>query len=155
MNTSQYQNRQNIFTKASRANRLCATAIFLSISAFLTFLTLAAFNKIDIDPLLPPCGFQQNYNLPCPTCGMTTASLKFVKGQILQSFYTQPAGALLCIILTASALLAFITAAFGVYFTFIANLAEIIKTRYILLIGAIVILAAWAVTLARAYYKNL
>ena len=52
---------------------------------------------------LPACGILQRTGYPCPTCGMTTAFSYMVRGRVLQSFITQPAGALaaICCILAA------------------------------------------------------
>src|ERR1700758_5102520 len=38
------------------------------------------------------CQFLARSGLPCPTCGMTTATAHFVRGHWLTSFYTQPMG---------------------------------------------------------------
>jgi len=46
---------------------------------------------------MPVCGFQERTGYPCVTCGMTTAFSHVVRGQILQAFIAQPAGALLAI----------------------------------------------------------
>jgi hypothetical protein len=42
-----------------------------------------------------PCAFLATTHLPCPTCGMTTATAHFVRGHFLASLYTQPAGFLI------------------------------------------------------------
>jgi len=111
---------------------------------------LAAHNKVDMGRWLEPCGFKQRYDLPCPTCGMTTSALAFAQGKILESFYTQPAAALLCCILVIVAFLAFLAAVFGVYFEFLRRFFAEVKIRYIVLAMLIIIAAGWAVTLARA-----
>ncbi|MBX3396176.1 MAG: DUF2752 domain-containing protein [Phycisphaerae bacterium] len=41
---------------------------------------------------LNPCGFIIRTGLPCPTCGMTTAFSHLVRGHIVRSFISQPAG---------------------------------------------------------------
>ncbi|MCP4713230.1 MAG: DUF2752 domain-containing protein [Planctomycetes bacterium] len=46
---------------------------------------------------MPVCGFLERTGYPCVTCGMTTAFSHVVRGQILQAFVVQPAGALLAI----------------------------------------------------------
>ncbi len=99
------------------------------------------------------CGFKQKYDLPCPTCGMTTSVYKFARGEIFGyngSFYVQPAVALLCTVLVVLALLTFIIAVFGVYFGFIDRLLKEVKIRHIILALVIIVAAGWAVTLARA-----
>ena len=54
---------------------------------------------------LPPCGWITTMDLPCPTCGMTTAFAHAADGRLLAAFHAQPLGALLALA-TAMALLA-------------------------------------------------
>jgi hypothetical protein len=54
---------------------------------------------------LPSCGWITLADLPCPTCGMTTAFARAADGDILGSFAAQPLGALLALA-TAITLLA-------------------------------------------------
>jgi len=96
------------------------------------------------------CGFKQRTGLPCPTCGMTTATLAFAQGRILEAFYIQPACGLLCSAMVVAAVLAFITAVFAVNFRFIETFLKEMKIRYIILALIIILAAGWAVTLARA-----
>jgi len=84
---------------------------------------------------------------------MTTSAICFAKGQIFKSFYIQPAAGLFCTVFVISAVLAFLTAVFGIYFHFLDHLKEI-KVRYIILVLLIIIAAGWAVTLARAIVEN-
>jgi hypothetical protein len=81
---------------------------------------------------------------------MTTASIAFVQGRFAESFYTQPAAALLCVMLVISAILAFLTACFGVYFAFVDNFFNGRNIKYIILALLVIVAAGWAVTLARA-----
>lgn len=113
---------------------------------------LAGHYKIPLWPF--PCGFRQKYNLPCPTCGVTTSVIAFAQGKILESFYIQPAAALLCCVLAVSAFLAFFVAVFGVYFSFLNSFFTKVKIRYIILALIVIIAAGWAVTLARALAAN-
>ena len=80
--------------------------------------------------------------------------MAFVSGDILQAFYIQPAGAVLCCGAVAIAGSSLLIAGFGVDF----GLLEKIKWRRIwkyLLAAVIVIFAGgWAVTLARALSKQ-
>ncbi len=46
---------------------------------------------------LPSCGLLEATGIPCATCGMTTAFAYAADGRLIQSFITQPAGALLAI----------------------------------------------------------
>jgi hypothetical protein len=113
------------------------------------YVWLAAHNKIGVFwPLY--CGFRQRYNLPCPTCGMTSAAFAFARGKILQAFYIQPAAAVFCCVLIFSAVLAFLTSVFGLSFRFVERFFAEVRVRYIILAVVIIIAAGWAVTLARA-----
>ncbi len=47
---------------------------------------------------LPPCGWIVLGDLPCPTCGMTTAFAHAANGELLQSFLAQPLGCVLAIL---------------------------------------------------------
>jgi hypothetical protein len=46
---------------------------------------------------LPPCGWIAAADLPCPTCGMTTAFAHAADGHLIQSFLAQPMGFLLAL----------------------------------------------------------
>ena len=129
---------------------MTAVIIFLAVVGFFGFFALAGHYNIDLWRWLGYCGFKQKHGLPCPTCGMTTATLAFSKGNISEAFYIQPACALLCCLLVFFALLAFVTAVFGKHFRFIERFFYEVKVRYIILALIIIIAAGWAVTLARA-----
>jgi hypothetical protein len=47
---------------------------------------------------LPECGWQVSMNLPCPTCGMTTAFAHAARAEFLAAAMSQPAGLLLSIV---------------------------------------------------------
>jgi len=81
---------------------------------------------------------------------MTTAAIAFVQGQIGRAFYIQPAAALICVLLIISAFLAFFTACFGVYFSFLDLVLYRPNIKYIVLALLIILAAGWAVTFARA-----
>jgi len=100
------------------------------------------------------CGFKQRTGLPCPGCGMTTATLAFAQGRIFEAFYIQPACGLLCCVMVLAAFLAFIIAVFGVYFRCVERFFKEVKLRYMILALVIIIVAGWAVTLARAIAAN-
>ena len=127
-----------------------AGAIFLCIAGVFGVLWLAANGLIDLGLLLGLCGFKQRLHLPCPTCGVTTASLAFVKGRVFEAFLIQPAGGLLCCVLAVGGFFAFIIAVFGVYLRYLERLAREIHIKYVVLVVVIVVLAAWAVTFVRA-----
>jgi hypothetical protein len=46
---------------------------------------------------LPPCTWVTFMDLPCPTCGMTTAFAHAADGNLVGSFLTQPLGAVLAL----------------------------------------------------------
>lgn len=118
--------------------------------AFFGVFTVAGHYQVDMGQWLGYCGFQQKTNLPCPTCGMTRATLAFAQGKIFEAFYIQPAGGLLCSVMIVIAFLAFVIAVSGFYFRFIQRFFTEIKLRYMIFALIIVIAAGWAVTLARA-----
>lgn len=47
---------------------------------------------------LPPCGWIMAADMPCPSCGMTTAFSHAADGNLLGSFRAQPMGALLALV---------------------------------------------------------
>ena len=150
MQASQEVNKLKVFGRASSRQRLIAAVVCLAVVAFFGLFAWAGHNKTDMGRWLGYCGFKQKYNLPCPTCSMTTAALTFTQGRILEAFYIQPAAGLLCCILVAAAFLALLIAVFGVYFGFLERFFTQVKIRYIILAVLIIIAAGWAVTLARA-----
>ena len=46
---------------------------------------------------LPTCSWIVAADIPCPTCGMTTSFSHAVRGQFLQSLFTQPMGLVIAI----------------------------------------------------------
>jgi hypothetical protein len=152
MQTSQQISPPKIFCRASPHQRLIAAGIFLSLAAFFGFFALVGHYKITLWPF--PCGFKQRYNLPCPTCGVTTSVIAFSQGKIFESFYTQPAAAFLCCVLAVSAIFAFFVAVFGIYSEFLRRFVAEIKIKYVILALIIIVAVGWAVTLARALAAN-
>ena len=124
--------------------------VCLAVVGFFGIFALAGHYNIDMGRWLGYCGFKQRYGLPCPTCGMTTATLAFAQGKIFEAFFIQPAGALLCSVLVVIALLALVIAVFGVYFRFLERFFREVKVKYIILTLIVIIAAGWAVTLSRA-----
>jgi len=129
---------------------MIAAIICLAIAAFFGIFAVAGHYNLDMGRWLGYCGFKQKTGLPCPTCGMTTATLAFAQGRILEAFYIQPACGLFCCLAVIAAVLAFIVAVFGVYFHFIERFFTQIKLRYLILAILAVVAAGWTVTLARA-----
>ncbi len=152
MQASQQLSKPKIFCRASPHQRLAAGGVFLALAAFFGLFALMGHYKISPWPF--PCGFKQRYNLPCPTCGVTTSVVAFAQGKILESFYIQPAAALLCCVLAVSAFLAFLAAVFGVYFDFLNRFFSKVKIKYIILALIIIVAVGWAITLAKAVANN-
>jgi hypothetical protein len=150
MRTSQQLNKPKIYNRASKQQRIIAAIVCLVIISFFSFFAAAGHYKIDMGRWLGYCGFKQRTGLPCPTCGMTTATIAFAQGNIFDAFYIQPACALLCSIMVIVALLAFIIAVFGIYFHFLKRFFAEVKTWQIIVAIIIIIISGWAVTLARA-----
>jgi len=148
MQASQQLNKLKILCRASSRQRLVAGVVFLVLAASFGLFALAGHYKVSLWPF--PCGFQQRYNLPCPTCGVTTSVTAFAQGKIFESFYIQPAAALLCCVLVVSAFLASFIAVFGVYFEFLNRFFTEVKVKYVVLALIIIIAAGWAVTIVRA-----
>jgi len=147
---SQQLNKPKFSIPASFQQRIIAAVICVAIVAFFGIFTLAGRYNLDTGRWLGYCGFKQRTGLPCPTCGMTTATLAFAQGRILEAFYIQPACGLLCSLVVIAAVFALIVAVFGVYFPFIGRFFEQVKLRYMILALLAVTAAGWAVTLARA-----
>jgi hypothetical protein len=154
MQASQQLNKPKFFYRSSSGQRMVAAIVCFGIIVFFAVFALAGHYKIDMGRWLGYCGFMQRTGLPCPTCGMTTATLAFAQGRIFEAFYTQPACGLLCSVMVIAAILAFIIAVFGVYFRFIERFFTEVKLRYMILALIIIIAAGWAVTLARAVAAN-
>lgn len=62
---------------------------------------------------MPPCGWILLMDIPCPTCGMTTAVTNAAHGHLLKSFLTQPAGFLFALATTMALFIGIYTAATG------------------------------------------
>ena len=150
MHVRQQINEPKIIRRASLRQRLTGVAILLVILGVFAFFHLGATRRIDLFDLIAPCGFEQQYDLPCPTCGMTTASLAFAKGRVFEAFYIQPAAALMWLTMAATAFFAFLTSVLGLYFVPVMRFLAALKTKHVILILIVIIVAAWSVTLARA-----
>lgn len=54
---------------------------------------------------LPPCGFLTLFEVPCPSCGMTTAFSLFVRGDLSGSWRANWAGVIVVVVVAVSTLL--------------------------------------------------
>jgi hypothetical protein len=141
-----------LFSRASGNQRLIAAGIFFFIAGgFLLGWLMGQFH-FTIYPF--PCGFKQRYNLPCPTCGMTTAVIAFARGDIAGAFYTQPAAGFLCCLSAVIAFFAFLVAVFGVYSPSVGRHLVSLKLRYIFAALLLIFAVGWAATLARVIAQN-
>ena len=136
--------------KATPRQRKGALVVFLIVGTGLGTIAVLEALHIDIGRFFLPCGIQQRYHIPCPTCGVTTAVRAFARGQIIRAFYIQPAAGLLCLILVVAALTGLFIAVSGVYPKWVHRLFDELKPSYVFWALVIIILAGWAVTLVRA-----
>ena len=60
-----------------------------------------------------PCAWMENYNTPCPTCGMTTAFSHAAHLHPVRAFLTQPAGFVLAVFTATAFWASALTAIFG------------------------------------------
>jgi hypothetical protein len=140
------------FSRASANQRLIAAAIFLVIAGGFSLGWLMGRFHFSLYPF--PCGFKQRYNLPCPTCGMTTAVIAFSHGHIKDAFYAQPAAGFFCCLSVVTAFFAFLVAVFGIYSPAVDKQLASFKLRYVFVVLFLIFAAGWAVTLARAIVLN-
>jgi hypothetical protein len=146
----QQTNGRRWLRRASAGERKIGALIATGVIAVFAGLYLLQWLHVDFAMLFGQCGMMQRTGLPCPTCWMTRSVLAFARGDVIGSFYMQPAAAFLCSFLVIGAFFALLTAAFGIYFTVLDRLFSEIKVRH-WVIGLLIILAAgWAVTMARA-----
>jgi len=150
MPISKQSNPEKICARPASRQRLKAGVVFCVIMVVFSFFFAVANGRINIGRFILPCGFKQQYGLPCPTCGMTTSILAFVRGRIFEAFYIQPAAAFLCCLLIVAAVWAFLIAVFAMPCGFITRCVSLCKFRYIVLVIIIIITGGWAVTLVRA-----
>jgi hypothetical protein len=128
--------------------RMLIGAILPVVAGTFAFLHVAGAHKWVFYPV--PCGFKVQFGLPCPTCGMTTSVLTFARGDILQSFYIQPAAAVLCCMLIAAGIFAIVVAIAGTDWGLVRSL----KLKYIIVTFMVITGGGWAVMLARAIAKS-
>ena len=90
----------------SRGSRLLVGGAAVGLSALLA---VAAWLQPDPRGLgthqqfgLPPCTLRALFDLPCPTCGMTTAWAHLVRGELGAALRVNAAGALLAMLAVAA-----------------------------------------------------
>jgi len=94
---------------------------------------------------LPACSWPIAIQIPCPSCGMTTAFAHAARGDLLSSFITQPFGALLALATAVAVVAGTYAAVTGTrVLTFFAPLGS--KFGAAIAVGAL--LAAWIYKIA-------
>ena len=139
-----------MFFPASFRQRMISAIICLGVTAYFAAFAIAGRYSVDMGRHLGHCGFKQRTNLPCPSCGMTTATLAFAQGRIWEAFNTQPAAALLYSGSVLAAVAALFVAATGKYPALIRRFFEEVRVRYMIVALVIILASGWAVTVARA-----
>jgi len=128
----------------SVAERVVVVVLLLVVGAVLV--TLAG---LDPDPRglgtheqlgMKPCAWPVVYDMPCPTCGVTTATVHLLHFEVLAAFRTQPFGALLAIATIAFVVLAVVHLWRGE--SLFARLA-VWPWGTIFLVGVAILLASW------------
>lgn len=88
-------------TGSTAARRLIGAAIATAAAAPLLLATWMTPSDAGLGTheqlSLPQCGWVTLMDLPCPTCGMTTAFTHAADGDLITSFLTQPLGAILAL----------------------------------------------------------
>jgi hypothetical protein len=152
MESGQQPISQKFFSRATSTQRLIAGIIFLVVVGGFSLGWLMGRFHFSLYPF--PCGFKQRYNLPCPTCGMTTAVIAFSHGRINDAFHAQPAAGFFCCLAVLIVFFTFLAAVFGVYSPAVERHLASLKLRYVFVILFLIFAAGWAVTLARAIAQN-
>ncbi len=142
------QKKSKWFTRAEAKDRIVFLSIFLAICAIFGLLWLVSKGVINLSPW-GDCALKRNYGIPCPTCGFTTAMCVFVTGGIIKAFWIQPAATATCLVLLFVAFFSLLSAIIGIHFSFLPPV-RLWRIDHILIAGAIILAAGWAVTLARA-----
>ena len=111
-------NIEGIFPEKSvRARRLYALGIAIAACILLSiaFILKPADKGVGTHRQLglPQCGWILAADIPCPTCGMTTAWSHTVRGEFLAALKTQPMGMFLAFVAFLVAIGGFITASTG------------------------------------------
>lgn len=85
-----------VITPATVTQRIVAGCVALGCVAVLVTAALLQANPRGFGTHtklgLPPCGWIERADLPCPTCGMTTAFAHAADGHLLRAVISQPLG---------------------------------------------------------------
>ncbi len=99
---------------------------------------------------LAPCGWATGMNMPCPSCGMTTAFTYAAHGSLLNSFLVQPMGAILAL---ATATVLVVSTYVALTGSMVGHaLSSRISPRFLLVFGLVALLAwGYKILLHRGY----
>ncbi len=89
---------------------------------------------------LPACGLLETTGIPCATCGMTTSFSYAAHGDLLSSFITQPAGALLALLTAMAAVIGGYALVTGMS---LGPIGAMIWRPRVIIAAAAVLLIAW------------
>lgn len=135
------------FTKSTVEDRIVFLCIFIAILSLFGAFFLYKAGYIKLGPS-GGCSFYRNFGFPCPTCYWTRAITAFVTNGTIKALYIQPAATISCIILIFVAFFSLLSSILGVNFVFLPSI-RLWRIEYIAIVGAIIILAGWAVTIIR------
>lgn len=139
----------NYRLKATSGQRKTGLVIFLVVALGLVGVGLLEAMQYDIGRLFMPCGFKVSRGLPCPTCGYTTVLRAFVTGHLVAAFKIQPAATLLCVALSACAMIGLYVAASGHYPHWLRKGMAECTLKHFLFAFLLIVLLGWAVALAQ------
>lgn len=95
---------------------------------------------------LPPCGWIAIADLPCPTCGMTTAFAHAANGDLLHSFLAQPLG---CILAVSVAMIWLVSIQVMITGSRLGGAVSRLWTRHVAWALAFAVVAAWGFKIAQ------
>jgi len=134
----------NTAPERDRSAWITAAAVFLTSAAVLG---VAFYLSPSPDGLgthqalgLPACGLYRATGVPCATCGMTTAFSHAAHGQLIASFVTQPAGALLAMLTAMAAVVSGYALIAGMS---LAPIGLLLWRPRVVLTAAVILLASW------------
>ena len=125
---------------------LCACLPMIGIAVWLTPDDTGVGTHVQLG--LRPCTYMEATGIPCATCGMTTAFAHAAHGQLIQSFVTQPAGMILCLLLAVLSLLSLYTLVIGI--SLMPLVSMLFKPHSFLILGILVGLA-WGYKILMVY----
>jgi len=140
--------------RVSSQGRVAAAVVAGAILAGFAVLVSAANGWIDLTDWFGVCGFRQRHGLPCPGCYWTTAGMELVRGHLLRALVLQPAATVAYVTACVVAVFALRMALTGVYWRFLDVLKRPRALGYVLVAAGLVVLAGWAVTLARTWAQG-